>query len=186
MIEHVKSNPIIETCTASMIVATPSKEQTEKLIKKYGFIAFLEGTNFEAMTSKPSIIQLRLIDQPSVGALTGISAELQSLIGRRWIVPAKVSHKSPSVYELSFTPHKRGRHQLTVRTGDTDMATYPIFVHHPPENLGTPIRKFEYESTWRIALSNTGDIYLTQFSLKRYNYTCTSLWSYQTNCELCR
>jgi cell fate (sporulation/competence/biofilm development) regulator YlbF (YheA/YmcA/DUF963 family) len=172
MIEHVKSNPIIETCAASMIVATPSKEQVEKLIKKYGFIAFLEGTNCEAMTSKPSVIKLRfvnVIDQPSVGALTGISAELQSLVGRRWIVPAKVSHKSPSIYEFSFTPRKRGRHQLTVRTGDTDiMATYPIFVHHPPKNLGTPIRMFKYESTWRIALSDNGDIYVTQYTLKRY------------------
>jgi tripartite motif-containing protein 2/3/tripartite motif-containing protein 71 len=170
MIEHVKSSPTIET--ASMIVATPSKEQVEKLIKTYGFIAFLEGTSFEAMTSKPSVIKLRFvnaIDQPSVGALTGIGAELQSLIGRPWVVPAKVSYKSPSIYELSFTPRKRGRHQLTVRIGDTDIiATYPIFVHHPPKNLHTPIRKFEYESTWRIALSNTGDIYVTQFSLKRY------------------
>ena len=49
-----------------------------------------------------------------------------------------------------------------------DVATYPVFVHHLPKNLGTPIRQFKYESTWRIALSDNGDIYVTQYTLKRY------------------
>ena len=164
MLEHIKSNPIE---TANMIVATPSKEEVKKVAKKYGFIAFLEGTNIGAMTSKPSVVRFRFvneIDQPA----PAITAELQSLIGRPWIVPAKVSRKSPSVYELSFTPRKRGRHQMTVRIDGTDIATSPIFVHHSPKNLGNPIKKFKYESTWRIAVSDNGDIYVTQYSLKRY------------------
>ena len=165
MIEHIKSTP---TETASMIIATPSKVEVEKFIKKRGFIAFLEGSNIGVMTSKPSTIKLQFVNQPpSLGALT-VSAELQSLVGRPWIVPAKVSRKAPSIYELSYTPRKRGRHQLTVRINNEDVATYPVLVHHSPKNLGTPIREFKYECTWRIALSKNGDIYVTQYSLKRY------------------
>ena len=75
MIEHMKLTPME---IANMIVATPSKEEVEKLIKKQGFIAFLEGSNTGAMTRKPSIIKLQfvnVIDQPPLGALT-ITAEL--------------------------------------------------------------------------------------------------------------
>ena len=48
---------------------------------------------------------------------------------------------------------------MTVRIDGTDIATSPIFVHHSPKNLGNLIRKFKYESTWRIAVSDNGDIY---------------------------
>ena len=166
-IEHTKVTP---TEAANMIISVPYKEEIEKLIKKQGFIAVMEGGNTEATTGKTSVIKLRLIneiDRSSLGALT-ITAELQSLIGRPQAATCTVSNNTPSVCELSCTPRKRGRHQLTIRVSNTVVANYPIFVHHAPKNLGTPVKKYEYESTWRIAVSENGDIYVTQYALKRY------------------
>ena len=153
-----------------MIVATPSKEEIEKLIKKQGFVAFLEGSDNGATTGKPSVFKFRLantLNQPPLGTLT-LTAEVQSLTGNKVIIPATVSSKIPSVYEVSYTPCKRGRHQLTISACNFEVATFPIFVNHSPRNLGKPARMIELETTWRIALSENGDIYISQNTLQCY------------------
>ena len=167
--KHITLTP---TEKANMIVATPSVGQIDRLIKKQGFIAFLDGSDTGATTGKKSTFKFRLIDvhnQPSIGKST-ISAEVKSLTGHNLIVPATVNSKIPSVYEVSYTPCKRGRHQLTVRVNSIEMATFMIFVNHPPSSLGTPIRiiKSDSANAWRIALSENGDVYITQYRIECY------------------
>ena len=165
--KHITLTP---TEKANMIVATPSVGQIDRLIKKQGFIAFLDGSDTGATTGKKSTFKFRLIDihnQPSIGKST-ISAEVKSLTGHNLIVPATVNSKIPSVYEVSYTPCKRGRHQLTVRVNSIEMATFMIFVNHPPSSLGTPIRIIKSANAWRIALSESGDVYITQYRVECY------------------
>ena len=157
----------------NMIIATPSKDEFEKFINKQGFVAFLEGNNNRATTGKRSIFMFRLTnaqDQPSLGSLT-ITAEVQSLTGDKPIVPAAIRSKIPSVFEVSYTPSVRGRHQLIMQINSNETATFPIFVSHPVTSLGTPVREIKSAATnraWRIALSHNGDIYFTQQSIECY------------------
>ena len=168
--KHITLTP---TDTANMIVATPSVGEVDRLIEKRAFIAFLDGSDTGATTGKRSVFKFRLIDahdQPLLGTLN-ITAELQSLIDRKSIVPATINSKIPSVYEVLYTPCERGHHQLTLRVNSIEMATFVIFVNHPPSSLGTPIRIIKSEGTknaWRIALSENGDVYITQHKLERY------------------
>ena len=163
---YIKLTP---TETANMIVATPSKEEIEKLIKKQGFIAFLEGSGTGATTDKPSVFEFCLTDtlnRPSHGSLT-ITAEVQYLTDNEVAVhvPATVSSKVPSFYEVSYTPFERGWHQLTISVCNAKVATFPIFVTHSPRK---PVRKIKLDTTWRIALSENGDIYVSQNTYKCY------------------
>ena len=172
--KHIQLQVMVPTEMAKlntdMILATPSKCQIKKLVKNQGFIAFIDGSDTGATTGKASIFKFRLIDahsQPSVGTLT-ITTELKSLAGHHLIVPTKVSSKIPSVYEVSYTPQRRGRHQLIIRINTIEMATFPIFVNRPPTSLDTPIGMIKSEAAWRIALSKKGDIYLTQYTLEQF------------------
>ena len=155
---------------ASMILATPSKCEIEKLVKKQGFVAFIDGSDSGATTGKASIFKFHLIDahgQPLVGTLT-ITIELKSLAGHQLIVPTKVNRKIPSVYEVLYTPQRRGRHRLTIQINTIEMAAFPIFVNRPPASLDTPIGMIKSEAAWRIALSESGDIFVTQYSLEQF------------------
>ena len=157
-----------ETAKLNIVVATPSKYEIEKLIKKQSFIAFVDGSDTGGTTGKASIFKFRLIDahgQPCVGSST-ITTELKSLTGHHWIVPTKVHSKIPSVYEVSYTPQRRGRHQLKIQINTNEMAIFPIFVDRPPTSLDTPIQIIKAEAAWRIALSESGDVYLTQYALE--------------------
>ena len=164
-----------ETASNIMITAIPSKDEFEKFISKQGFIAFLaiEGSHTGATIGKPSVFKFRLTnvqDQPSLGSLT-ITAKVQSLAGNKVIVPAAISSKIPSVYEVSYTPDERGRHQLIIQVNTNETATFPIFVNHLVTSLGTPVRVIKSGATncaWRIALSDNGDIYFTQHRIECY------------------
>jgi hypothetical protein len=173
--EHFPKSIPAETAddNNTMIIALPSKDEFEKFINKQGFVAFLEGSSTRAVTGKRSIFMFRLTNtqgQPSLGSLT-ITAEVQSLTDNKAIVPASIRNKIPSVFEASYTPSVRGRHQLIVKINTNETATFPIFVSHPLTSLGTPVRVIKSEATnhaWRIALSDNGDIYFTQQRIECY------------------
>ena len=182
--DKLKNVKLTPTETSNIVVATSSPYEFENLIKKQGFVALLEGKDAGATTGQQSLFKLRLTDfhnRPSNVTAT-VGTELSSLVDKL-IIPTIVKNKIPSVYEVSYTPNTRGRHQLKVRVNDYEVASYQVFVDHPPTCLGTPVRELKSRGTdhaWRISLSENGDVYIT-------NHTCTvctprSRWITQTPC----
>ena len=64
-----------------------------------------------------------------------VSAQLKSLVDGS-VLQAAVVSRTPSTYELSYTPTTRGHHQLTVQVNNTEIGTFQVFVQHPPTQLG--------------------------------------------------
>lgn len=168
----LKNINLTPTETGNMTVATPSLYEFENIIKKQGFVALLEGKDVGALTGQRSLFKLRLTDlhsRPSNVTAT-IGTELTSLIDKS-IIPTIVTSKIPSVYEVSFTPNTRGRHQLKVMVNDAEVATYQVIVNHRPTSLGTPVREMKSSGTshaWRISLSANGDAYVTRYTCGQY------------------
>ena len=163
---------------ANTAVTIPSFDEiTDLLCKASVSIVFAntggEGTN-EAMTDTISKLDVSLTTdnygQPYI-ADQAVRATLKSLVDNS-ITQAIVTKKASSVYEVSYTPHIRGRHQLTVRVNNMDVATHHVYVHHPPTKLGTPVKAIQSEGTslaWRLALpGGDDDIYLTQYRLGHF------------------
>ena len=168
--KHIEQTP---SETANMVIGTPSIFRVETLVKKQGFIAFLDAAGSDgplpATTGKTSVFKFSLVDsrgQPSFGDLT-VNAEFKSLSGHCLREPT-INSKVPAVYDVSYTPSKRGRHQLTINVNGSEVATYQVYVSHPPTSLGTPIRIMLSEAAWRIALAENGDVYVTQYGLECY------------------
>lgn len=66
-----------------------------------------------------------------------VFAELKSLVDDS-VLQCTVVSQTPSIYQLSYIPTTRGRHQLTVRINNSEIGTFQVFVHHPPTQLGSP------------------------------------------------
>ena len=71
-------------------------------------------------------------------------------------------NQKSSTYELSYTPTTRGRHQLTVRIGNTEIGTFQVFVQHPPTQLGTPVRTIEGVQPMYVAVGDKGELFVTE------------------------
>ena len=95
-----------------------------------------------------------------------VSAELKFLVDES-VFTAKVVSKPP-VYQLSYTPTTRGRHELTVCINETKIGTFQVFVQHPPTELGTPVRDIEEVSPWYIAVNDKGELFVTEHEEYRY------------------
>ena len=96
-----------------------------------------------------------------------VSAELKSLADGS-VLQTTVVTRTPSTYELSYTPTTRGRHQLTVRVNNTEIGTFQVFVHHPPTQLGTPVRVIDgMKHPYYMAISDT-ELFVTEYSAYRY------------------
>ena len=98
---------------------------------------------------------------------TPVSAELKSLVDGS-VLQATVVSQTPSTYELSYTPTTRGRHQLTVRVNNIEIGTFQVFVQHPPTELGTPVRVIEGVQPMYIAVSDNGELFVTENIHSRY------------------
>jgi len=68
-----------------------------------------------------------------------VFAELKSLVDNS-VLQCTVVSQTPSIYQLSYIPTTRGCHQLTVRINSSEIGTFQVFVHHPPTQLGSPVR----------------------------------------------
>ena len=93
-----------------------------------------------------------------------VSAELKSLVNGS-VLQATVVRQRPSLYELSYTPTTRGRHQLTVQVNNTEIGTFQVFVQHPPTQLGTPVRIIEGVQPLYVAVSDKGELFVTPLTV---------------------
>ena len=170
--DKLKNVKLTPTETGNVVIGMPSPCKLENLITRQGFVALLEGKDAGATTGERSLFKLRLTDfhdQPSNVTAT-VATKLSSLVNKS-IIPTIVTNKIPSVYEVSYTPNTRGRHQLMVMINNYEVASFQIFVDLPPTSLGTPVRELKSRGTdhaWRISLSADGDIYVTRYTCDHY------------------
>ena len=77
----------------------------------------------------------------SVGSKS-IKAELKSTVDES-VLELKVSERHhKGTYQLFYTPKVRGHHQLTITVNEQPIygSPFPVFVKHPPNQLGEPVR----------------------------------------------
>ena len=96
-----------------------------------------------------------------------VSAKLKSLVDGS-VLQATVVSQTPATYELSYTPTTRGRHQLTIQVNDHEIGTFQVFVQHPPTQLGTPVRVIEGVQPMYIAVSDKGELFMSEHWDRRY------------------
>ena len=152
---------------ANMLVTVPTSTSLAELCKKY-FIA--DGPGLKTATTK-QVSKFTVCTHDTHGqpppVQQNVSAKLKSLVDGS-VLQATVVSKTPSTYELSYTPTTRGRHQLTVRVNNTEIGTFRVFVQHPLTQLGTPVRVIDLGmKPYYIAVGDKGELFVTE----NYQYT---------------
>ena len=166
--QHVELSP---KELADTFVAVPPPASLEELCKKsFVCVAKVDGPGLKSATTKQvakfTVHTLDTHGKPPP-AQQHVSAELKSLVDGS-VLQTTVVSQTPSTYELSYTPTTRGRHQLTVRVNNTEIGTFQVFVHHPPTQLGTPVRVIDgMKWPYYMAISDT-ELFVTESDAYRY------------------
>ena len=78
-----------------------------------------------------------------------------------WLNSPHHSNEPDSFHIWAYTPTIRGRHQLTVQVDITDIATFQVFVQHPPTHLGI-LKVIEGVKPMFIAVGDNGELSVTE------------------------
>ena len=93
-----------------------------------------------------------------------VTAELNSTTSRS-VTKATVVQKSPTTYEVTYTPTTRGRHELCVRVNGDEIRGSPfmVVVYPDPTQVRQPVRVIEgVKCPYGVALNSHGEIYVTE------------------------
>ena len=91
------------------------------------------------------------------GELAKIDSTLTSLVEPATLVQGKVVGRGVGMYDITFTPRVRGRHDLTVTVNGKEIAGSPfrVFVKIHPTQLGQPMRTITgLNHPWGIAINS--------------------------------
>ena len=91
------------------------------------------------------------------GELAKINSTLKSLVEPASLVQGKVVGRGVGMYDITFTPRVRGRHDLTVTVNGKEIAGSPfrVFVKIHPTQLGQPVRTITgLDMPWGIAINS--------------------------------
>ena len=94
-----------------------------------------------------------------------VTAELISTTSRS-ITKATVVQKSPSTYEVTYTPTTRGRHELCVRVNGDEIQGSPfrVVVYPDPTQLHQPVRVIDgVENPFGVAINSHVEMYVTEW-----------------------
>ena len=84
------------------------------------------------------------------------------------VLQGTVVSQTPSMYEVSYTPTIRGRHQLTVQVNNTEIETFHVLVQHLPTQLGIPVRVVGGVKPYYVAFNDKEEVFITEHWEKRY------------------
>ena len=104
-----------------------------------------------------------------IAHLADIHAQLQSLADPASSVQANVVEKEAGVYDITYTPCVRGRHDLTVKVNGQDIPGSPfrVFVKIHPTQLGPPVRTItEVNQPYGIAINSKQQLVVAEFGGK--------------------
>jgi len=94
-----------------------------------------------------------------------VTAELTSTTTRS-VIKATVVQKSPSTYEVMYTPTTRGRHEMCVRVNGDEIQGSPfrVVVYPDPTMLYRPVGVIEgVQYPFGVAVNSHGDMYVTEY-----------------------
>ena len=126
------------------------------------YTCHVSGPGLSATANYPTHVIVELSDasgQPC-SLRQNVTAELQS-VDQSSVVPATVSMRSLSQYEVSYTALSRGQHKLHVRLNGSEVRGSPfnITVYPDPTQLGTPVRVVTgLKKPWDIAINSHGEM----------------------------
>ena len=95
-----------------------------------------------------------------------VTAELISTTSSS-VTKATVVQRSPSTYEVTYTPATRGRHELRVRVNGDEIQGSPfkVVVYPDPTQFRQPVRVIEeVKFPWGVAFNSHGEMYVAELS----------------------
>ena len=130
------------------------------------------GADFQATVDEPAVselkknskITLRLHGAGNAEQLS-VEATLTSLVDPAASIPVQIVPKSAGVYEISFVPIVRGRHDLQVKVNSTNVGGSPfrVFVRIHPTQFGDPILTSDFMGRpFGITVTPNGEILVAQ------------------------
>ena len=99
------------------------------------------------------------------GGKTIVEAELKSLVDGS-SVKVKGTHKSKGIYEITYSPCVRGRHNLSVTVNSKPIPGSPfqLFVKIHPSRLTTRSRVFKgFKKPWGVMFTSTKQLLVTEW-----------------------
>ena len=120
----------------------------------------------ETAAGQQTHFEVHLVDMAGDPCTTGqqVTAELRSLVGSS-VTPASVVHKTPDIYEVSYQPNTRGRHELSVRVNDVPVQGSPFLVYarQAPHLLGRPVRVIKrLNNPFMVATTSSGELVVSE------------------------
>ena len=104
------------------------------------------------------------------GELAKIDSTLKSLVEPASLVQGKVVGRGVGMYDITFIPRVRGRHDLTVTVNGKEIAGSPfrVFVKIHPTQLGQPVRTITgLNGPWGIAINSKQQLMVAEGSGKK-------------------
>ena len=119
-----------------------------------------------AETGQQALFEVHLVDMAGDPCTTEqqVTAELRSLVDSS-VTTASVAHKTPDIYETSYQPNTRGRHELSVRVNDVPVqgSLFLVYVRQAPRLLGRPVRVIkELGRPKMVATTSSGDLVVSE------------------------
>ena len=118
-----------------------------------------------AQLKKPSYVTLKIHNHQN----PTIQAELKSLVKPASSVRVNVVKKGDGIYQITYTPRVRGRHDLVVKVDGKYIAGSPlrVFVKIHPTQLGSPVRKITgVNQPWGIAINDKQQLVVAECGRK--------------------
>lgn len=120
-----------------------------------------------AETGQQAHFEVHLVDMAGDPCTTEqqVTAELWSLVDGS-VTPASVAHKTPDIYEVSYQPNTRGRHELSVRVDDVPVQGSPflMYARQAPHLLGRPVRVIrELNAPRMVATTSSGELVVCEY-----------------------
>ena len=119
-----------------------------------------------AETGQQAHFEVHLVDVAGDPCMTEqqVTAELGSLVDSS-VIPASVAHKTPDIYEVSYQPNTRGRHDLSVRVNDVPVQGSPFLVYarQAPHLLGRPVRViYDLTEPCMVTTTSSGELVVSE------------------------
>ena len=112
--------------------------------------AILQAVSFEG---KPCEEPIKSLECELMSEITGTRAS------------CSIDRRGQSQYQISYQPTIKGRHQLHFKVEGQHIRGSPfsIAVKSPVKKLGTPIRTFAGIEPWGVAISQRGEVVVTEW-----------------------
>ena len=164
--KHHQQLSLEPATTADITYEPPSPDAISRDLGEVFRLSLKIGSTSTAELGKPMTVALGALPHRN----PTIQAELKSVVDPASSVQADVVQKGLGVYNITYTPRVRGRHDLTVKVNGKDIVGSPfrVFVKIHPTQLGHPVRTITgVYQPWGIALNNKQQLIVVEEGRKK-------------------